>query len=187
MKLKGFIHIALVTVLIAFSSCSDDQSYAHLLELEDQAVNNFLADNTVVQEIPADTIFETGANAPFYRLDEDGQLYMQVLDAGTPDNKVKNNDQIYFRYTRYALSNYHDGYLPQGAGNNLTLIACWFRYNNYNIQGSYQWGTGIQAPLRFLPIDCKVRLVVKSQQGFIDEQTSVVPFLYDLTYHKDVN
>ena len=72
-------------------------------------------------DIPADTVFEVGPDAPYYRLDEDGQLYMQVLNAGTPGYKVQYNEQIYFRYTRYALEAYKDGKLPQGTGNNLSF------------------------------------------------------------------
>lgn len=187
MKIYRFIYMALAAILTATTACSDDQSYASLLNKENQSVNNFLADHRVEQSIPADTVFETGPEAPYYRLDEDGMLYMQVLDAGTKDNRVRDDEQIYFRYTRYALENYSDGKLPQGGGNNLTLVPCWFRFNNYQIQGSYQWGQGIQQPLKYLPVDCKVNLVVKSQMGLVDEQANVIPFLYTLTYGRNVN
>ena len=66
-------------------------------------------------------------------------------------------------------------------------MPCWFRFNNYQIQGSYQWGQGIQQPLKYLPVDCKVNLVVKSQMGLVDEQANVIPFLYTLTYGRNVN
>ena len=176
--------LSLMVAALALGACDDDQSYANLLNIENQSVNNFLADQTVELEIPADTVFITGPDAPYYRIDEDGMLYMQVLDAGTKGNKVKDNEQIYFRYTRYALGNYKDGKLPQGGGNNLTLVPCWFRYNNYQLQGSYQWGAGIQRPLALLPVDCRVNLVIKSQMGVVEEQTNVQPFLYTLTYDR---
>lgn len=178
------LFIPLAAVGLALASCDSSVSYAELLQSENQSVNNFLADQRVELSIPADTVFEYGADAPYYRLDEDGQLYMQVLEPGTPGNMVSDDEQIYFRYIRYALESYSDGELPTGAGNALTLIACWFRYNNFRIQGSYQWGTGIQVPLKYLPVDCKVNLVVKSQQGFVDEQTNVTPFLYAITYSR---
>lgn len=174
--------LAVAGLAVTMGACSDDESYAGLLSTENKAVNNFLADHRVELSVPADTVFETGEDAPYYRLDEDGQLYMQVLDAGTKGNMVEDDEQIYFRYVRYALESYEDGVLPEGSGNSLTLVACWFRYNNYRIQGSYQWGTGIQEPLKYLPIDCKVNIVIKSQAGFVDEQTDVLPYLYTLTY-----
>lgn len=180
--------IRIVSMLLAImaltAACSDSESYAELLNKENCSVNNYLADHRVELSIPADTVFETGPDAPFYRLDDDGQLYMQVLDAGTKGNRVKDDEQIYFRYTRYALENYSNGKLPQGGGNNLTLSPYWFRYGNFTIKGSYQWGAGIQRPLEFLPVDCRVNLVVKSQMGFVDEQTSVTPFLYYITYDR---
>lgn len=175
---------ALAACVLILASCDDTKSYAELLTEENYAVNNFLADQTVCLDIPADTVFEVGPNAPYYRIDEDGALYMQVLNAGTPGYKVEYNEQIYFRYTRYALAYYNDGKLPQGTGNNLSLQALYFRYNNYQLASSSQFGTGIQAPLALLPIDCEVNLVVKSTQGWSDDQTAVTPYLYRLTYQR---
>ncbi len=183
--MKTLLRSALILAAASLTfACSDSESYADLLNKENQSVNNFLADNKVELAIPADTVFQTGPDAPYYRLDDDGQLYMQVLDAGTKGNKVKNDEQIYFRYTRYALEGYTNGKLPAGSGNNLSLVPCWFRYGNFQIKGSYQWGQGIQVPLNYLPVDCHVRIIIKSQKGFVDEQTNVLPFLYDITYDR---
>ena len=183
-------HIALLSLVIALAgilcSCKDTESYADLLNTETQAVNNFLCDHRVELEIPADTVFECGPDAPYYRMDDDGTVYMQVINPGTKGNRAQDNDLIYFRYTRYLLTEYADGKLPVGSGNNLTLVACWFRFNNYRIQGSYQWGEGIQLPLRYLPIDCEVNIVIKSRVSIIDEQSDVQPYLYSLTYQKPV-
>lgn len=186
--MKSFrLILAAAVAVFVLSACSDDQSYAKLLNLENQYVNNYLADQRVEMEIPADSVFEYGPDAPYYRLDEDGYLYMQVINPGTPGNKVKDNEQIYFRYIRYGLMSYRDGKLPDGAGNSLTLSTCWFRFNNFTLQGSYQWGSGIQWPLRFLSVDCEVNIVIKSQMGIVEEQTSVQPFLYHVTYQRSVN
>lgn len=188
MKLRKIFYLALaITAATLTCACSDDESYAHLLQMQNQYVNNFLADHRVELSIPADTIFETGENAPYYRLNEDGDMYMQVIDAGTKGNMVKDNEQIYFRYTRWGLSSYSNGELPSGSGNNLSLTACWFRFDNYSIQGSYQWGEGIQTPLKYLPIDCKVNIIIKSTVGIVDEETNVLPYLYSITYQRPAN
>lgn len=179
------LYIALLaSMLTALCSCSDSKSYAQLLNEEDMYVNNFLADQSVMLDIPEDSVFISGIDAPYYRIDEDGMLYMQVIDPGTPGNRVSSDEQIYFRYTRYGLASYSNGKLPQGDGNNITLTPCWFRYENFNIQASYQWGLGVQRPLAFLPVDCKVNLVIKSQMGIVDEQSNVQPFLWTLTYER---
>lgn len=171
-------------LLSALGACKDTKTYADLLHDEDMYVNNFLADNIVLLDIPADTVFVTGAAAPYYRLDHDGMLYMQVLNAGTPGNRVENDEQIYFRYTRYALSAYKNGQLGQGEGNDITLGATWFRYNNYQLQSSYMWGPGVQYPLLYLPIDCEVNIIIKSQMGVTSEQAEVQPYLWHLTYQR---
>lgn len=181
--LRTLYILAAVVAAAMCSSCDNTKTYAELLTEEDKYVNTFLSDQRVEMDIPADTVFEVGPNAPYYRLDEDGFLYMQVLKAGTPGNRVENDQQIFFRFTRYALADYaNSGKLPVGAGNNITLKACWFRYQNFSIQNSYDWGVGIQRPLEFLPIDCEVNLVVKSQYGIMTETTNVQPYLWTLTY-----
>lgn len=183
--MKKYATLAFSAILAAtMISCGNDQSYSSLLADEDRYTNNFLADQQVITYIPEDSVFEYGENAPYYRIDPDGMLYMKVLNPGTPGNKVEDNEQIYFRYTRYALAAYSDKKLPAGEGNNISLSPAWFRYNNFQLQASYSWGEGIQRPLAFLPVDCEVLLVVKSQMGLTSEQSYVQPFLYQLTYQR---
>ena len=186
MKLKNIATMLVIAAMGAMTpACDDNVSYADLLVEQDHYVNNFLADQQVILEIPEDTVFICGEDAPFYLLDEDHTLYMQVLNPGTKGNMVVDNEQIYFRYTRYALANYNNGKLPTGSGNNITLNPCWFRYNNYQIQASYNWGTGIQRPLSLLPVDCEINLVMKAEQGFSQEASDVQPYLYkNITYER---
>lgn len=180
-------------IATALAACDDTKSYAELLDDEDVYVNNFLANQTVELVAPDNAEdFLTGPDAPYYRIDEDGMLYMQVLNAGTPGGQmVEDNEQVYFRYTRYALSGYtstlgddgvYAGTLPVGEGNNTALNPCWFRYNNYQIASSYTWGVGVQAPLKYFPVDCEINIVIKSQMGPTDEMADVVPYLWRLTY-----
>lgn len=169
-------------------SCNDGKTYAQLLTEENHYVNNFLADCRVVGEMPADTVFDTvmesGPDAPFYRLNEDGSLYMQVVNPGSKDKRVKLDELIYFRYTRWSLAEYADGKLPEGEGNNTALGAAWFRYGNYQLSNTYKWGTGIQYPLSLLGVDCEVNIVIKSTDGPTDESANVIPYLYNITYRR---
>ena len=187
MKFSRIVITIFSAVLAAAAvSCDDGKTYAELLDTETQSVNRYLADQMVVAEIPADTVFITGPDAPYYRLDEDGMLYMQVIDPGTKDNRAEDDELIYFRFTRYNLNNYADGKLPSGTGNETDMgyLNSSFRYNNYQLQSSIQWGTGVQTPLAYLPVDCEVNLIIKSQYGFSSEIANVIPFLYHLRYYR---
>lgn len=187
------LYAALVAVSCAmafsFSSCNDDESYADLLSKEKAAVNRFLADHKVINNIPADTVFECGPDAPYYRIDPEGQIYMQVINPGSVDDedmRATDDELIFFRFTRYNIEDYKDGDLGEGAGNenDLSMSNTSFRFNNYTLPSSSEWGYGIQSPLRFLPIDCNVNIIVKSQMGLTDETVQVIPFLYTIRYYR---
>lgn len=182
--------IATLAIVAGATSCKDQKSYVELTNIENEYVNNFLADHHVTNQQPTDTtfVFETGPDAPYYRLDEDGMLYMQVINPGTPGNYATDNQLIYFRFTRYNLKEYKDGKLGPGDGNetDMTYRNAWFRMDNYTLESSYQWGAGVQQPLKYLPIDCEVNLVVKSQYGFYEEQAYVTPYLYRIRYYKQL-
>ena len=84
MNFKRLI-IFMIPVLL-LTACKDTKSYSELLNDEEKAVNSFLAHQKVINEIPADTVFETGSDAPYYKIDEDGDIYMQVIKPG--DRKI---------------------------------------------------------------------------------------------------
>ena len=187
-KLHALGAVALAVAAMFASSCNDGKSYAQLLNEEDMYTNNYLADHYVELSIPEDTVFQTvaevGSKAPFYRLDEDGMLYMQVINAGTKGNRVADDEQIYFRYMRFPLALYSNGTLPSGEGNMIPISPAWFRFNNFQLQTSYQWGQGVQMPLHYLPVDCEVNIVIKSQMGLSDETANVQPYLWHITYQR---
>ena len=179
--------LALVAGCSLLSSCNDGQSYADLLEDERIACNAYLADHRLYLDIPADTIFEVGENAPYYRLDPEGNIYMQVLDAGDPDDKAEYDDLIYFRFMRMSITTWYnnDGRESwDGNADNMASAATSFRFGNYSLSSTAQYGSGIQYPLHFLGVGCHVNLLVKSQFGFSEEIAYVTPFLYNIRYFR---
>lgn len=189
--------IAALLILVATYSCSNSKSYAELLTDENRVTNSFLVNQKVIGSIPTDSVFEVGIDAPFYQLDDNGDIFMQVLNAGTPGNKAEVDQLIYFRFTRYSLYSYsYDGgknhiggyygefSASEGNDTDLTYGSASFRFDNLNSNSSYQWGSGLQYPLKFLSIDCDVNLVIKSQAGLNSEISSVVPYLYRVRYFK---
>lgn len=183
---SSFIYPIILTLCYIFiSSCSNSKTYAELLTDESHYVNNFLADHKVINQVPEDTVFQYGPDAPYYRLDDDGNLYMQVVDPGTPGNMVESNELLYIRFTRYNLSLYNNGNLGEGQGNDNVLGGNYsFRYGNYELNSSYSMGMGVQAPLNYLPVDAVVNIVIKSQYGMPTEMSYVIPYLYSIRYFR---
>ncbi|MDE6826380.1 MAG: DUF4827 domain-containing protein [Paramuribaculum sp.] len=175
--------IFLPALFFAVSSCSDDKSYTDLLNTESKYVNNFLADQKVITTIPSDTVFQTGKDAPYYMLDDEGRVFMQVIDPGFGP-KVTDNEMVYFRYMRYPLSAYVPGEtLVADSGNeNVGYESTFFRYGNTSLSSTTQWGTGIQMPLRYLPLNSTVNLVIKAEFGFTADLGYVQPYLFNVRY-----
>lgn len=173
--------------IMVMTSCKDDVSYSDRLNTERHAANLFLANNRVVNDIPSDTVFETGVKAPYYRIDPEGNVYMQVIKAGDRKNdKAKNSETIYFRYTRYNLEDWATyGTLTVYESNetDMSVPSYSFKYKDFSISTSSQWGYGIQLPLEYLGTECEVNLIIKSQYGFTGEIAYVQPYLFHVRYY----
>lgn len=182
-----FILAAMAATAMAFTSCSDGESYAEQLNDERHATNHFLSHYRVVDHIPVDTVFEVGTDAPFYKLDDDGNVYMQVVRYTKHSaDSAKTSQNIYFRYMRYNLLTLYNSQEWSGTGNenDMSQDPSYFQYNNYTMPQSSSWGYGVQMPLKYLGVDSEVYIVVKSQYGKSDEISYVVPFLYHVRYFR---
>ncbi len=214
-----FIATGYFLMSAALSSCNDSKSYADLLRDETKAINNYLADQRVIGDAPADSIFITrrglaeeiyaksgvtgvdyeeeigrimqdlsedpAKDAPFYRMDEDGNVYMKVVRTGDMENRPKYNDLVYFRFLRYNLAGYNAGVYPFPEGNATDVsYSESIRYGNYQSVSSSTWGEGVQLPLNYLGYGCEVELVIRSQYGMSSEIAAVTPYLYRIRYFK---
>ena len=178
---------ALFVVTMVVSSCNDTKSYAELLTEENQAINAYLLTQKVELSVPENNAFITGEDAPFYKLDEEGSVYMKVIKMGNPEWMAKSDEQVYFRFERQSLLDYNpytDTFSVEGWGNlnDPSLGSSSFRFGNYTLSSSSQWGSGIQLPLNFIPLDSWVSLIIKSQFGMTSEIANVKPFLYRVVY-----
>ena len=185
----GLISASLLTAGgLAFSSCSDTKSYAEMLNDEKMAINYYLSNYKVENQIPADSVFEIGEDAPYYRIEPEGNLYMQVLDAGDLSDKANKDDLIYFRFMRLNLLDEWDLGLGsgrwEGNADDMAMSPTSFRFENFSVSSSSQYGVGLQYPLYFLGMGCKVNLIVKSQYGLTEELAYVTPFLYNVRYFR---
>lgn len=187
MKRNILYIIPLLTMLLAISACSDSKSYADLLNEENQLVNAFLAEHRVEEEFPGADACEVGLDAPFYRVDDERNVYMQVLTKGNGTFPEK-GERVYFRYLSYDLNYYvvgsDENYGSGNMNNTGNTEATYFLFDDYSIEVSSQYGTGIQIPVRLLGYGCKVNVVIKSQAGPSSTMSYVVPYLYEISYSK---
>lgn len=185
MNLRKSIIPALAAICcLVFTGCKDTKSYAELLTEETQAINVFLSNQTVILDIPEDNKLIYGEDAPYYRIDPDGNVFLQVIDPGD-SQKVADDTMVFFRFTRYNISEYAStGELGVGSGNaqNVTQGSASFRFNNFTLSSSSQWGSGLQLPLNYVGLNSHVRVLIKSQFGLTSEISQVIPYLYDITY-----
>lgn len=189
MKLYNiFVALVLSLAVGGLTSCEKGESFADLLKKEEKAVNWYLSGQSVELKIPADSIFITGEDAPFYKMDESGNVYMQVLDSGDMNDRPSKGDRVYFRYSRMNLRNFYEADFEQWIGNSNDIgpnsASTSFIMGNYNLSSSYQYGTGIQMPLEYLGYNSRVRLVLKASAGFLSEQSQCLPFVVDVRYFK---
>lgn len=189
MKTINKIKVVLIGCIVAaaMTSCEDTKSYSELLNEEEHAVNWFLAQHTVCLTIPTDGNFEVGEDAPYYRMDADGFVYMQVLNKGT-DEKPKKGDTVYFRFMRMSIKNYQltGQQMWEGNAENADVGSTSFVFGNNVLNSTLQYGEGLQTPLEYLGYDCEVNLVVKSPEGFPSEQAQCIPYLYKIKYFKAI-
>lgn len=193
--MKIYFKISLICVVLTsvmLASCSKTESYSDLLKKEQKVSNWYLAQHKVCNEIPADSVFLMGPDAPFYRMDDDGYVYMQVIKApNLKDRKIPAyGDQVYFTFTRYNIETmYNDNTLDvTGVGNQGDFVSSvgntYFIFNNYSVSSSSQFGSGIQLPVSYLGYDSEVNILLKSYYGFSDESTTCIPFLVNTRYFK---
>lgn len=185
---KTIILFTATVLSFGFASCDKGESYAELLKKEEKAVNWYLAGESVETAIPSDSIFIEGEDAPFYKMDEDGSVYMRVINSGDKNDKPESGDRVYFRYSRMNLRNFYEAGIEQWVGNSSDLNSnignTSFILDNYKLESSYRYGTGLQLPLKYLGYNSRVRLVVKAQAGFASEQSQCLPFIIDVRYFK---
>lgn len=190
-------NLAALTFCIAFVGCSKSQSYSELLRDEEKACNWYLSDKNVALELPekleeiitTETLSSSGIpygeNAPFYKLDEDGYVYMQVVRADFNDT-VAEGDLVYFRFNRESIKDLYEGIEsnPTGNGDYLPNGTTSFIYKNTYLSSSTAWGTGIQMPLKYMGYNSEVNLVLKSYYGFTEEQSLCIPYIINIKYFK---
>lgn len=175
-------------LLISIVGCNKSESYSNLLRTEEHSVNSFLATQDVRVKVPADSVLIYGDDAPFYKMNEDGTIYMKIINPGNLQKRAKYGDRVYFRFSCKNLNQWAAGYDPAWEGNSNNLNSSFgntsFIYGNSILESSYKYGTGIQLPMKFVGDESEVYLVLKASSGFVSEQSSCTPYLFHIRYFK---
>lgn len=196
---KIILSLCVIATTLGLASCQDTQSYSDLLREQEHAVNWYLAKHSVDIQIPQDNDFKIGTDAPFYKMDEDGDVYMQVINKGDefPPNATEEEkediqfnigDKVYLRFMRMNLKYYYQYGTESWEGNSEIMDTATgsvsIIYGNNILTSTTQYGEGLQVPLKYLHKNCAVNLIVKSTQGFNSDQSQCVPYLYKIQYFK---
>lgn len=177
-----------IMLLLSLASCEDTKSYSELLKEETEAVNWYLAQNKVVTSVPEDSVFIQGSDAPFYRMNVDGTVYMRVINPGDKEKRPKKGDTVFFRFMRKNINYLYQGMTVAGEGNaenmNSSLNGTSLVYGNTALTSTTQYGEGLQVPLGYLGYDCEVDLIVKSTMGFTADISNCIPYIYNIRYFR---
>ncbi len=175
-----------IAVIAGLSSCSKSESYSDMLRNEEKAVNWYLSNHRVCNDIPANNDFEVGPQAPYYRMDDEGYVYMQVISKGIEGDKVKEGEKVYFLYSRKNIKTLWELGAADSDSNeqNGTLSDYYFLYGNTSNTTGALFGKGIQLPLEYLNYHSEVNLVLKSYMGFSVDQSECLPYALNVKYLK---
>lgn len=177
-----------IMLLLSLASCENTKSYSELLKEETEAVNWYLAQNKVVTSVPEDSVFILGDDAPFYRMNADGTVYMRVINPGDKEKRPKKGDTVFFRFMRKNINYLYQGMTVAGEGNaenmNSSLNGTSLVYGNTTLTSTTQYGEGLQVPLGYLGYDCEVDLIVKSTMGFTSDISNCIPYVFNIRYFR---
>lgn len=170
-------------------SCEDGKSYSDLLDEEEKAINWYLCQQKVETVIPENSEFQIGPEAPFYRMNNEGTVYMRVIKKGDMQNRPQIGQTVYFRFMRFDIKSMWEGNTLAGVGNSedmsLGTSGTSLIYGNPILPSTTQYGEGLQVPLDYLGYNCEVDLIVSSIDGFTSEISQCIPYLYkSLKYYK---
>ncbi len=188
MKIKNIIIATGALLLLIFATgCEKTKSYSELLQDEERACNWYLAQNEIEVNVPKDSVFKVGKDAPFYKMDGNGNIYMRVIKDGDRSKMPKQGDRVYFSYLRQNIEWLMQGRIDKdywdGNADNMAVGSLSFILGETTLTSSTRYGTGIQLPVTYLGYYSEVELVVKSLEGFVgSDQTNCVPYVYKLRY-----
>lgn len=159
--------------LVALTACSDSTSYSNQLEEEEKLIDNFISRQgiTVVDEEPA----QWGEKV-YWRIPDYDNFYFHLVSQGdTASAEVETNDLINLRYIRYTLEAYADTLRMWNTVDYNDAIK--FKYWTSNDNACTGWQVAVKY-MKHSGAQCKI--ICPSKLGFDSENSSVIPYGYDM-------
>lgn len=191
--------VGMILACIAFNACSDNVTYAEMLEDEKKAINNFIKDHdikVISQKEFQDAGCVTDVSRNEYVQTTSG-VYMQIIDKGSQNlgDTIRNNDMVLVRFAEYRLekdsaetlvmSNFDVGQISQ---------VDIFRYQKTETSTSGIFSSGMMyyvyqsqtvpqgwlVPFNYVRDGARVKLIVPSKMGHETAMSGVKAYYYDI-------
>lgn len=202
MKKLSLLFLALLALGSFFQSCSDQKTYAEMLEDERKAIREFIKKHNIKtiteEEFEKDTITNVSENE--YVL-LSGGVYLQIVNRGQGDT-VRNRDEVLLRMAEYNILSEIDNSVSSDTLSNIdwpqagAVDAFYYTPNSSSIlfhQGliraaySQSVGTldvprGIIDIIPYIKDKAYVKLIVPSKKGHsgANSMYSISPMYYDI-------
>ena len=182
--MKKKVLMALTGLLIVLAGCTGT-SYSHLRNKEDKLIHNYLRRNHIhiIRSLPEDDVWE---EKDYYKVPGYDDLYFHLHERGdsvyydtigsrvdTIDMTILINQTVVVRYKKFSLLADAD------------TISYWttndvahpfeFAYGNTSECESIGWHEAVRL-MKYPGSTCE--LIVPSKQGFVDDETTVTPYVY---------
>lgn len=171
--MKKKINIALLLSIVFIAVGCNQNTYSDDLKEEEKLIENFIQRQgiQVVTEEPT----EWGENV-YWKLPDYDNYYFHLVNAGdTSSAEIEAKDKVNLRYRQYTLEAYAD------------TISCWTTQDSpepvvlqYLVASSSScsgWQIALQY-MKYSGAECKI--ICPSKLGFTDQNTSVIPYGYDM-------
>ena len=171
--MKKKINIALLLSIVFIAVGCNQNTYSDDLKEEEKLIENFIQRQgiQVVTEEPT----EWGENV-YWKLPDYDNYYFHLVNAGdTSSAEIEAKDKVNLRYRQYTLEAYAD------------TISCWTTQDSpepvmlqYLVASSAScsgWQIALQY-MKYSGAECKI--ICPSKLGFTDQNTSVIPYGYDM-------
>lgn len=173
--MKKIVFMMLIGVSLLAAGCASN-AYSNQRRQEDKLIANYLSRNKLIilKDLPPEN-YEWGEKE-YYQIPGVDDLYFHLINRGdTSGYSVVTNDLIIARYKKFALTE------------NADTLSYWttldqaypmeFHLDNINECEAAGWHRAIRL-MKYS--DAIAEIIVPSKQGFIDDQTSVTPYVYIL-------